>query len=263
MTTASTVESIQDFVCVAKQLAGHRIGDPPTVFRGQRNIAWNLLPAVARLQSDHLSVVASHSSDTSIERGLLVLFKNSVASTAPVWLWSGTEAQIGWRLLFLAQHHGLPTRLLDWTENPLAALYFAVEGEPFRCEKPRGECEECSGGDLHDSVVRCLSNVEPCALDRLAREPCNADPPIYGFNEMALVRPIDVSPRIVAQSAMFTISRDPLTPPPRTQEIRIPHQVREVLLKDLDALSVNRRTLFPDIDGLCAHLAWSSQYWRG
>lgn len=81
-----------------------------TWYRGQADSDWPLLPGYMRLTS------------SISERTLLAKFRQSAAlliDTAP-------KDSFDW--LFLMQHFGVPTRLLDWSESPLVGLYFAVEG---------------------------------------------------------------------------------------------------------------------------------------
>lgn len=80
-------------------------------FRGQPNAAFDLNPGVFRSLDFERS-----------ERQMLDEFKHSALSRSDV------HPEDYWDWLVLAQHHGLPTRLLDWSENPLQALFFAVSG---------------------------------------------------------------------------------------------------------------------------------------
>ncbi len=81
----------------------------PTWFRGQSNKEWNLVCALAR-----------DSKTASAEAMLIKGFKQN----AVAFLTSAPRSE--WEWMFVMQHYRLPTRLLDWTESPLTALYFAV-----------------------------------------------------------------------------------------------------------------------------------------
>ena len=136
-----------------------------------------------------------------------------------------------WEWLSIAQHHGLPTRLLDWTQNPLVALYFAI----------------CAGG-YQDAVLY--------ALDLEKVPDANTAIPPFDIAEVSLVLPMHATRRVVAQSAVFTIH-------PRPAEVfQHPELQRHVVKKDctihiegiLDAYGIHRSSLFPGLDSIAEHL---------
>ena len=147
-----------------------------------------------------------------------------------------------WELLVVAQHFGMKTRLLDWTSNPLAALFFA--------------CSDWRKG-----------NVNVYALDagQFLSEPKKGP---FETGKTQVIRPNLNNPRIIAQHGWFTAhkfsrSTGKFVPLEKNNEIKksvqemiIPEGARTPLLKSLDRHGVSSRTLFPDLEGLCKYLNW-------
>lgn len=171
-----------------------------------------------------------------------------------------------WEWMSTAQHYGLPTRLLDWSQSPLSALFFATENCNFNCS------EEDS------AVVWCLN---PTALNERSRfvEDFTVIPNIAEENDtfltnlkqkfglganpngqiypIALIHPSSNS-RIHAQKGVFTIfpiNGAPLNELEKSSEflikILIPNDIKHEIKKQLFNIGVTYSSIYPDLDSLC------------
>jgi hypothetical protein len=165
------------------------------------------------------------------ERAVFQMFKQQARS----YLASPPATDLEW--LAVAQHFGLPTRLLDWTESFLVATWFAVEKAGAKPNK----------ADAAVWVTRGLKPVDAHSEN---------DP--FAIPDAAIYRPAHVSPRIAAQASVLMICPQPTekVSPAFARRITISREVEFLLKKRLNACGVNKRLLFPDLVGLADHLAW-------
>lgn len=213
-----------------------RLGDinrgKRALYRGQRRDV-PLLPKIARL-STNLPILDA-------ERAMLNDFKHR---SVP---YLEQQPENDWEWLAIMQHHGLATRLLDWSANPLASLWFTVN-------KPPAE-------NQHGILWLFQPDSKDYALILKHDDPLK-------INNIFLVKPRLVTARIGAQLGWFTIHyfapekekfvalEDDPTYIPRLVKLIIPPDKFARIRFDLDRIGVNSATLFPDLDGLCAHIEW-------
>lgn len=217
------VQSLDEFLRRATEIAS---APGEWLFRGHKDRNWPLRPGIARISPLNNSL-------ENTEKRLLDEFKR----VARPYLQQPNATD--WDFLALAQHHGIPTRLLDWTSNPMAALYFAVE----------------DAWD-HRSVVWCY---------RCGRAPVaeNVDP--LSINKVGFFRPPHISPRISGQAGYFTVHPSPFNDleardesDEALQQLVIRRRDRARFRRELDRIGVNRASLFPDIDGIAHYLKWAN-----
>ncbi|PAU75420.1 FRG domain-containing protein [Halomonas salipaludis] len=204
----------------------------PVVFRGQ-TVEGGLLPSIARKNPNV--------DTTELEKQVINQLKLQSASM----LSSIGETDLD--LLVAAQHYGLKTRLLDWTTNPLMALWFA--------------CSDHQKGDAYVYGLEADSLLEE---DVYGRDP-------FTPLKTRIIQPRLNNPRIIAQQGWFTLHRYakknskfvPLEQNTETKkhlnEFRIPAGSRGAMLGALERHGISSKTVFPDLVGLCNHLNWKHE----
>lgn len=164
-----------------------------------------------------------------------------------------------WGIVFSMQHHGWPTRLLDWTESFICALFFA--------QFERRETEDAAVFVLNPERLNTISNgreglvfviedpsvktTVPLAkwLPAVARHP--QDPPL---NTVALFPPRS-NPRMISQRATFTVCGDSLLPLEEEYnscitKIELPASLYGDAEAFLEIMGIGPFSYFPDFEGL-------------
>jgi hypothetical protein len=218
--------SLDEFV---KRAVQHGPASPLVLYRGQP-CDKPLLPKVARANPRF--------DTTAIEKNLLKEMRRrgvtSLTSYSP-----GSD----WELLTLAQHFGMSTRLLDWSSNPLVALWMALDGLPPNA----------------NAYVYAFMVKEEWRLEVGDKEP-------FRYGGTRVLQPAFTNERLAAQSGWFTahtFSRNSGRFVPLEQNgkykssiwrTEIPPEERLGVLQSLSKLGINGQSLFPGLEGLCKHM---------
>lgn len=223
-----TVTNLREYLEITAQFSKNML------YRGQSSTDWSLLPSLGRIDTKKINLDRI-GGWYALENQIMSRF---IRHAIPLLSYK-PENYIEW--LVLAQHHGLPTRLLDWTQNPLVALYFS-----------------CSTLTNDDSIVWAL---EPKFVHSMEMD-------LQKLDSLQVYFPTNIDPKIVAQKGCFTIQPLPkkseeFIPLEKDREtlsigthsvskIIIPNdpEVKDNILYDLANCGIDETVIYPDLYGL-------------
>lgn len=259
--TNHRAHSLGEFLDVAEEITSSWFQRERTWgpwFRGQGDAAWDLVPGLYRPPKLRRSI-------RELEDELRQEFEVRAPSL------TAERPKNEWEWYFLMQHSGAPTRLLDWTEGGLIALYFAVRNstnrdsdaavwvlDPWELNRTAADRAEVIGPGADTGLLKRDGDYYAPWLPARYEEtgPLTKELPVA-------VYPTHFARRISSQRSCFTIhgsakdgfSRLTGTARSRLKKIIIPKESHQEIERRLSIAGVDEVTLFPDVDGLGRWLA--------
>ncbi len=255
------IESVEQFLGEIRRFGAARAFQ--SYFRGEPRLSATLQPSIGRR---HYYAGKSIIFSARQERIMLHRFRRHAYTHFQ-------RVPTEWETLFLARHHGLPTRLLDWTSNPFVALYFAA----FH------ESDEMTYQDKGSAAAKPKLNLDGSVWAIQRRDDEQHDLDVFkerlsplSARGIKLIYPFFPTARMTAQSGIFTLHGDPWQDVvkaagqnfrdaeldiARLKRWTVSSRCKAEVIHDLERLAVNSRTMFPDLDGLAKGL-WQTEIIR-
>lgn len=190
------------------------------IFRGHSSCKYELKPSVGRIEGYN----------PEVEKNLFLEFKKKYH------LYTSERPQTDLELLFMAQHYGIPTRLLDWTYNPLIALYFATDSNDDNCN-----------GKIYMIGLHKSYNVEELGYNTLTIDD------ILSIKVCKYIEPYYTDHRYHNQKSLFLLSEKPnkkFTFAEKETVFIIDRESKGQIRKDLALLGIDESFVYPTLDNL-------------
>jgi FRG domain len=240
-----TVKTLSDYLTEFSSVV---IPEKTFWFRGHAEFHWKIMPSALRystpeLRSKALSLVSEFRR-----------FAEFKLSRPP-----GLDEDLKW--IQLAQHYGLPTRLLDWTQNAAVALYFA-------CLRPTsdGAVLVINPEDLNRDATKGKRRVLDGHLDARLIAPYLQLDGVERKNgkRTIAIHPIWNSERITLQHGAFTLHGSKsfelsVQDAPSLVCLPILHDYKPALLDELERIGIFEMSIFPEPEHICGYLKTSAQ----
>jgi hypothetical protein len=222
------------------------------VYRGMSNVSYKMMTSLRRVCKEKSQL---------LEPVILSNFTKYAVLEDP-----SIETSI-WRQMILGQHHGLPTRLLDWSFSPLVSLHFALtesdldQMDQHDCVVWRMDIDELHGM-LPERYQRVMEKESTTAFSlKMLQEACTGpeqyDADMQG-KAMLIVEPPSIEQRIVNQFSFFSIIPSGMENIETFLNEYTNKTVRYIIKKEirwqardlLDQLNISERIIYPGLDGL-------------
>lgn len=258
MTQRYEVQSWKDFLLLieSEELRGW-------AFRGQRDAEWGLESSLTR----RLKQFVSQDKWAEQEDRAIRVFKRK----AHHFLNDTSSLKDDFRCLALMQHHGAPTRLLDFTKSPYVASYFALQS----CTTPAAVFAVNTPALWHEATPPGYPELNRDAIDPRNSDSLNR---YYLSNNYPVVwpgEPWTMDRRIVAQAGTFIIPgkidvtveellNNYVYDKPILAKIILSPDIRKEAMEALYRMNISNATLFPDLDGLARSISYELEVsWVG